>query len=115
VLAYPVAALHDIAEGGAPGQYEESSRCSREMLERMIPGVPVGFSASLQPSRVAFGDLADLRAGDVLRLDHELDDLAVGMVGDVPVLEGRIGRGRSGRLAMEVTGWLDERRLEQSE
>jgi len=112
VLAYPVGALHDIAEGG-PGEHDDRMLSDRAAIERMLPGVDVPFSVRLQPSRVSFSDLAGLRPGDVLRLDHGVDDPAIGVAGGMPVLRGRIGASRS-KLAIEMTDWVDDRPLEHS-
>ena len=112
VLAYPVGALHDIADGG-PGEHEDRRLSGREAISQMIPDVDVPFAVRLQPSRVSFTDLAGLRPGDVLRLDHGLDDPAIGVAGEMPVVEGRIGASRS-KIALELTDWIDHRPLEQS-
>jgi flagellar motor switch protein FliM len=111
VLAYPVTALHDIAEGGRPGERDERARSGREAIERMIPGLDIPFCVRLQASRIRFDDLAGLEPGDVLRLDHSLEDLAVGFAGGVPVVEGRIGTARAS-LALEITNWLEDQRVE---
>ena len=113
VIAYPVTALHDIAAGGPPGQHEERVRSGRASIERTLPGLEVPFTVRLQPSTVPFLDLAELQPGDVLRLDHGLDDVAIGVAGGVPIVEGRIGTARS-KLALELTGWLDDPRVERT-
>jgi flagellar motor switch protein FliM len=113
VLAYPVTALHDIAEGGPPGQHDERVRRGRAAIERLLPGLEVPFTVRLQPSAVRFVDLAGLEPGDVLRLDHGLDDVAIGVAGGIPILEGRVGTSRS-KLALELTRWLDDRRVERT-
>ncbi len=112
VLAYPVAALHDIADGG-PGEHDERMLSGRAAIEQMLPGVGIPFAVRLQPSRVSFADLAGLQPGDVLRLDHGLDDPVIGVAGGMPVVEGRIGSSRS-KLALEITNWIDDGRTEHS-
>jgi flagellar motor switch protein FliM len=72
----------------------------------LLPDVLIPFAVRLQPSRVQFVDIAGLEPGDVLRLDHGLDDVAVGVVGDQAIVQGRVGKVRN-KLALELEGWLD--------
>jgi len=113
VLAYPVTVLHDIAEGGAPGGRDERVRSGRAAIEQLLPGLKVPFAVRLQPSQVRFTDLANLQPGDVLRLDHSVEDTAIGLVGDIPTVEGRLGA-TDGHMALRVTGWLDDTRGDTS-
>jgi flagellar motor switch protein FliM len=73
-------------------------------LRDHLPGVDVALTVQLESSAVPALDIATLRAGDVLRLEHRVGDPAVCLVDGREVLEGHVGRlGR--RLALQVTGW----------
>lgn len=72
-----------------------------------IPGVEIEMAARLKPSRISTGEFAHLQPGDVLRLDHRLDDKVVGVVRGRPILEGRLGQ-KNNNVAIEVTNWSEE-------
>ena len=73
-------------------------------LRALIPDVEVPLSVQLRPSSVPAVDVAQLRAGDVIRLEHRVDEPAIGMIGSRPVLTGRIGR-QGRRLAVQIAQW----------
>lgn len=73
-------------------------------FRKLLPEVPVPVTVRLKDSDVPAFDLAMLRPGDVLRLEHRVDEPAMVNIGDEHVLSGRIGRsGR--RLAFQVASW----------
>jgi flagellar motor switch protein FliM len=98
VLIYPLSALQSIAEGN----YDAAEPGVRDHL----PAVTVPFHAHLQDSQIAYRDLAALRPGDVLRLDHSIDAPVIGFVGSRPLVAGRLGTTRN-KLALEIAGWID--------
>lgn len=79
---------------------EDGPRPFRDLL----PEVEVPMVVQLRTSSVPAVDVAQLRPGDVIRLEHRVDEPAVGVVGGHPVLNGRIGR-RGRRLAIQISGW----------
>ena len=76
-------------------------------LRALIPDVEVPLSVQLRASSVPAVDVAQLRSGDVIRLEHRVDEPAVGVIGDRPVLTGRIGR-QGRRLAVQIAQWGDQ-------
>jgi flagellar motor switch protein FliM len=77
---------------------------STQLLRDHLPGVAVEVVVQLQPSAVPALDLATLRPGDVLRLEHRVGEPAIALVDGESVLEGQLGRlGR--RLALQVSNW----------
>lgn len=111
LLAYPVATIQAIAEGD-PGAASELVALEGgepglpATVEDHLPDVPVPFAVRLQSTEISFGDIADLRPGDVLRLDHTIDEPALGLVDGRPLVVGRLGRRRN-RLAIELSRWLN--------
>jgi flagellar motor switch protein FliM len=74
-------------------------------LNDHLPDVDVPITVRLRVSEVPAIDLATLRPGDVLRLDHRVGEPAIGTIEGREVLEGNLGRiGR--RLALQLTEWL---------
>ena len=79
---------------------EEKERPLRDVL----PEVEVPLSVQLRASSVPAVDVAQLRTGDVIRLEHRVDEPAIGVIGDRAVLTGRIGR-QGRRLAVQIAQW----------
>jgi flagellar motor switch protein FliM len=77
------------------------------LIGPLLADVPVALAIRLRPSRVPARDIAGLRPGDVLRLDHGVDEPAIGSVGGVELLEGYAG-GRARRLGIRFAGWRAE-------
>ncbi len=110
-LCYPFSTLQpalDRVEAQAwddPGEGDPAALAAGAQLVRdHLPGVAVEVVVQLQPSAVPALDIATLRPGDVLRLEHRVGDPAIGLVDGEGVLEGHLGRlGR--RLALQVSGW----------
>lgn len=70
-----------------------------------VAEVDVMLTARLRESAIAAADVASLKPGDVLRLDHRVSEPVLVEVGGVPVVEGHLGR-RGRRLAVQVLSWL---------
>jgi flagellar motor switch protein FliM len=73
-------------------------------VRALLADVPVSLDVRLRPSRVPARDIVGLRPGDVLRLDHGVDEPAIGSVRGVELLEGHVG-GRARRLGIRFAGW----------
>ncbi len=96
---------HAWQSGGAPADGPEALERPRPMVE-VVPEVTVPIEVQLRRSMVSAADVAMLRPGDVLRLEHRVDEPAIGVVGGRPILTGRLGRtGR--RLALQVDKWAE--------
>lgn len=68
--------------------------------------VPVTVSLRFSPVAVTAADLTELCIGDVIRLDHTVDEPLVGVVDDRPLFNGRLGRcGR--RAAVEIIDLIE--------
>ncbi len=77
-----------------------------EPLRELLEDIEVGLTVRLRDCPVPARDVAALRVGDVLRLDHRVDEPALVAVGDMPVLTAHLGR-RGRRLAVAVEAWRD--------
>jgi flagellar motor switch protein FliM len=73
----------------------------RSALHLGLEDVPVDVRISLEDTAVPAVDLAALRVGDVLRLDHRVDRPVRGLVEGREVLSGHLGR-RGRRLGVQV-------------
>jgi flagellar motor switch protein FliM len=71
-----------------------------------LDDVEVELSVRLRPTDVPAVDIATLRPGDVLRLTHRVDEPAVAVIGERPLLDGHLGK-RGRRMALQLTGWRD--------
>ena len=89
----------DDADGG-----DSDRGPSRRPMEALVPELDLPVVMQLKPSPVSAVDLVCLQVGDVIRLDHRVDEPAIGVVGDVQIVAGRVGR-RGKRLAVELTEW----------
>lgn len=76
-------------------------------IERVCSDVPVELSVRFTPVQVPAGDIAELRPGDVIRLDHELSKPLVGVVDGRPVVTARVGVSNR-RVAIEVVDLVEE-------
>jgi flagellar motor switch protein FliM len=110
-LCYPFSTLQPALDRVEAQAWDERGQADPEALAATaqlvrdhLPGVAVEVVVQLQPSAVPALDIATLRPGDVLRLDHRIGEPAVALVDGEGVLEGHLGRiGR--RLALQVSGW----------
>lgn len=91
-----------LEEGG-----DDPSAPRSRPLERLLPKVPMSVTVQLRDSRVPAADLAALTPGDVIRLEHRVDEPAIGVVGGRQVLRGRLGR-KGRRLALQLADWTPE-------
>jgi flagellar motor switch protein FliM len=69
-----------------------------------LQDLTVSLSVGLRPTTVTARDVAMLEPGDVLRLDHRIDEPAIGLVDGVELLEGFVGR-RGKRLGIRFLRW----------
>ncbi len=73
------------------------------VAERLVDA-PVTLRVELRPTAVAAAQIVELRPGDVLTLDHRVDEEVVGRVAEMEILRGRIGRNGK-NLALQLTQW----------
>ena len=67
-----------------------------------LDGVPVEIEVGLRAVRISWGELAGLRAGDVIRCDHPAGSPIAAWAGDRPIVWGVVAKGPQG-LTFEVT------------
>ena len=82
----------------------EEQRPDEQPLAELLPDVEVPLRIRLNDSTIPARDIVGMRPGDVLRLEHRVDEPAIAEVGDHPVGRGRIGR-RGRRLAIQIADW----------
>lgn len=75
-------------------------------LSGALPDLEVPMSIRLRTSQVPAAQLASLQPGDVIRLDHRIDEPARGEVGGHHLVAARLGR-RGRRLAVQIAGWSE--------
>ncbi len=73
-------------------------------LASTLPDLEVPMSIRLRTSQVPTAQLAALQPGDVIRLEHRIDEPARGEVGGHHLVSARLGR-RGRRLAVQIAGW----------
>lgn len=73
-------------------------------LTRTLPDVSVPISVRLRSSSVQAKELLGLREGDVLRLDHRVDEDVLGVVAGLVLIQGRIGR-KGRNMALQLSNW----------
>lgn len=96
--------LHEHVQLNMTGGPDVDHERARRVLAERLDDVCVDVAVCLADSDVPAGDLARLRVGDVLRLDHAIGQPVVGRVGGSEVLTGYLGR-RGRRLAVQIAGW----------
>lgn len=74
-------------------------------LASILPDVKVGLRVHLSGTPSSLTDIVGLQVGDVLRLDHRVDQPVTGSIGDHDVLQGHLGR-RGSRFAVRVSAVL---------
>lgn len=77
------------------------------VLAQALQDIDVELHAKLRPSRVPAAVVASLQAGDVLTLDHRVDEPVTLTVEGRPVFTGHIGR-RGTRAAVQIGAVLDD-------
>lgn len=87
-----------LIEGAAVADDEEPP------LASVVPDLEVPMSIRLRTSQVPTAQLAALQPGDVIRLEHRIDEPARGEVGGHHIVAARLGR-RGRRLAVQIAGW----------
>lgn len=109
-LCYPAATLRPVLEHfheslqGTPLGDGLDEATARQAVRDRLRDVSVDLAVTLRDSDIPAGDLARLRVGDVLRLDHPVGHPVVGRVGGAPVLGGHVGR-RGRRMALQLADW----------
>lgn len=109
-VCYPGTMLRPVLEDlqehtqAAHGVAEVDRDAARRIVAARLDDVLVDVAVCLRDSQVPARDLAGLRVGDVLRLDHKAGQPVVGRVGGSEILAGYLGR-RGRRLAVQVAGW----------
>jgi flagellar motor switch protein FliM len=90
------------AQIGSPSRVEANADSVRESLASRMGAAPVTVSVSFPPVTLALSDIVDLRPGDVLPLEHRVDDPLEVSIGGLPRFAARPGR-RGKRLACVIT------------
>jgi len=73
-------------------------------LAAVVPNLDVPLAIRLRTSAVPTSQLASLNVGDVILLDHRVDEPARGEIGGRHLVTARLGR-RGRRLAVQIAGW----------
>lgn len=110
-LCYPVQTLTPIVDrvlkarhaGGEDG--EHAGPAIDPVWAARVASVGVELTARLNETAVPAADLAALEIGDVLRLDHRIDQPLTLRVGDTEISRGHVGR-RGRRLAVQLAEGL---------
>lgn len=110
-LCYPFSLLQPAAErlGRAGWQHRavvnlDDDASAAESVRGHVSEAEVELSIALRSSTIAAGEVADLQLGDVLRLEHRVDEPVIGRLGGTEVFEARAGR-RGRRRAVQILEW----------
>lgn len=99
-ICYPATVIEPVL-ARHPGLEAEAEQPGERPFMDVLEDVESEVVVRLAPSSVAAADLVGLAVGDVLRLDHRLDQPVTGYIGDAAVLVGRAGQ-RGDRVAIAV-------------
>lgn len=113
-VAYPEATAASVLEafGRRPGAGDEDGEegpglvALRAMSDR-VQDASVVLEVCLTDSPISARDVSSLEVGDVLRLDHAIDEPVGGRVAGREVIAAHVGR-RGRRLAIQVIGGLEK-------
>lgn len=110
-VAYPFSLLQPAADriGRAGWQDQpavnlDDDESTGHRLRGNLDEVDLPLSVSLRPSTLSAADLAGIEAGDVLTLDHSLDEPVRVLLGGADLIEARLGR-RGKRRAVQILRW----------
>ena len=100
-IAFPAALFshHDRSHAAMPAALPE--------IEAALRSVPLEVDVRFHPLSLAAGELDELSVGDVIRLDHPVDDPLTGVVDGRPLFLARLARaGRN--VAVEIVDVTEE-------
>jgi flagellar motor switch protein FliM len=109
-VCYPFSTLHPVMDRlqrhVAAEQAPEAEATTEEVAQMgtRLNDVEVELSVSLRPTTVSAREMAVLEPGDVLRLDHRIDEPAIGLVHGVEMFDGFVGR-QGKRLGVRFARW----------
>ncbi len=112
-LCYPFTTLDPLFDtlrqqlGGDVDDTVSDDKPERALLESFLSDSDVQLTVRLRPSQAPAGQLSRIEPGDVVVLDHWADEAVDGLVGGVPLFDGRIGK-QGNNLAFELTAWKDD-------
>lgn len=110
-VAYPFSLLQPAADriGRAGWQDQpavnlDDDESAGHRLRGNVNELDLPLSVSLRPSTLSAADLAAIEPGDVLTLDHSLDEPVRVLLGGADLIEARLGR-RGKRRAVQILRW----------
>lgn len=103
-ICYPLSSLEPVLGVLATETAPEAPKPDEAALGGTLTGAGVPLSARLNTTRIALSEIAHLQPGDVIVLDHDVDDPVLVSAGGVDVLEAAFGRQKDA-LALSITGW----------
>lgn len=110
-ICYPFSLLQPAAERLGRAGWEQrpivnldGDTPAAENMRAHIAEADVEVSVTLRPSTIAAADIASIQPGDVIRLDHRIDEPVIGWVGGTRIFTARAGRhGR--RRVIQILDW----------
>jgi flagellar motor switch protein FliM len=106
-VCYPLTVLNPIKDAmrqarwsGGVKEESDSSDTMRELLSQ----TPVELSIRTKVTKVSAADLANLTPGDVVMLDHGVDEPLMGLVESNPFMQFQLGR-QGPELAARLENW----------
>lgn len=112
-VAYPFSTLQPAADriGRAGWQdhapLSDSEESATPLLREHLIDVDVPLTVELQPSSLSTSEVAGLERGDVLTLDHPLDEPVRVLLGGAELMRARLGR-RGKRRAIQIIDWREQ-------
>ncbi|HEX7098639.1 MAG TPA: flagellar motor switch protein FliM [Acidimicrobiia bacterium] len=113
-LCYPFSLLQPAAERLGRAGWEHrpivnlnGDASAAETMRTHLAEVDVDVSVTLRPSTITAADLAGIQPGDVIRLEHRVDEPVIGRLGGTEIFTARAGRhGR--RRAIQILEWREQ-------
>lgn len=106
-VCYPLTLLNPIKDAmrqarWSGGVKEDSD--AAETMTALLSQTPVELTVHTKSTKVSTADLADLRPGDVVMLDHGVDEPLLGSVASHPFMQFQLGR-QGPELAARLESW----------
>jgi flagellar motor switch protein FliM len=110
-ICYPFSMLEPLWEMMPSSEEQRPALGAGDTTPPQILGalseIAVPIAVRLRESGIGAGELASLQVGDVVRLDHKVNEAVVASVAGRKLLEGRIGR-KGKNVALEISNWRSE-------
>lgn len=105
-LCYPASTLDEFREAVARAKAEAQPQAgpATGAISAPVSEASVELALRTESTPIAAADLARVRPGDVVVLDHRVDAPLIGLIERIPFMKAHLGR-QEGKLAARVESW----------